>query len=270
MSTIFEWDGKDIAQKINDCEINPSTPFMYKYMPKDGLILEAGCGLGQFVKFLSDKGYSIKGIEINEDAVRAANKAFPNLDIISGDVAKLPYPDAMFDGVLSLGVVEHFIEGPKEALKEMFRVMKPGGTALICVPDFNKLRQFKHLFGLDKADFYLRQIYYKLKGIKVNKIRQSKEVRINYLYNRWPAAGDFYEYRFKHNQFDSLLEKAGFKIIVRAPIDQLGGMYHEFGGLLVPQKSLITPGPIVKFFDWLFSKIPYFHNHMYLCIIKKP
>lgn len=270
MSTIFEWDSKDLEQRIKACETNPSTPYMFKYMPKGEWVLEAGCGMGQFVKFLSDKGYKIKGIEINDDAVKIANKVFPELEIISGDVSKLPYPNESFGGVLSLGVVEHFIEGPVQALKEMYRVMKPGGVALICVPQFNKLRFIKHMFGLDFADYYLRQVYYKLKGIKVAKIRHSKDVKREYLYHRWPVVGEFYEYRFKKQEFDKLLSDAGFQTIEQAPLDLMGGLYHELGGLVISLKNLEHPGPVLKFVDKWLSKIPYFHNHMYLCIIKKP
>ena len=46
----------------------------------------------------------------------------------------LPYEDSSISGYLSFGVIEHFIEGPHEALAEAFRVLRPGGIAIITTP----------------------------------------------------------------------------------------------------------------------------------------
>lgn len=50
-----------------------------------------------------------------------------------GDVAEIPLPDAQFDAVLCIHVLEH-VEDDRKALGEIFRVLKPGGWALITVP----------------------------------------------------------------------------------------------------------------------------------------
>ena len=57
------------------------------------------------------------------------------MPFIEGDIKNMPYEDNSLSGYLSFGVMEHFIEGPKEAMDEMYRVMRPGGVAIITTPN---------------------------------------------------------------------------------------------------------------------------------------
>ncbi len=236
MSVKFEWDPKEFEAMLKNCQKSTILPFVYEYLPQQGLMLEAGCGLGQFVKFFQDQGYAIKGIEVNQDTVKAINTMHPELDIVAGDVAQLPYPDNSFASILSLGVVEHFVEGPEAALREMYRVMKPGAVALICVPCFNWVRKIKYYTGLDKVEYYLRKVYYKALKKDVSWMYGGNTIKspVPYRFHRWPALGNFFEYRFSLKEFDTLLVKAGFTIKHRAPIELLGGLFHEFGGVFFP------------------------------------
>ena len=163
MSVQFEWDPRQFEAMLEGCKKSTILPLVYEYLPKQGMMLEAGCGLGQFVKFFQNQGYAVKGIEINQGTVEAINASHPELDIIVGDVAHMPYADNSFASILSLGVVEHFVEGPEAPLEEMYRVMKPGATAFICVPCFNTIRTFKYYTGLDTLEYYVRKIYYKIR-----------------------------------------------------------------------------------------------------------
>ena len=59
------------------------------------------------------------------------------MPVIQGDILDLKYPDAHFDAYISQGVIEHFEEGPQQALNEAWRVLKPDGLAFITVPYLN-------------------------------------------------------------------------------------------------------------------------------------
>jgi ubiquinone/menaquinone biosynthesis C-methylase UbiE len=73
------------------------------------------------------------------------------------DVNQLDFPSDYFAGYWSLGVIEHFYEGYEQALREMYRVIKPGGYAFITVPTMSLLRRLKAFLRLYKSDINISQ-----------------------------------------------------------------------------------------------------------------
>jgi SAM-dependent methyltransferase len=139
------WTGESIEERIALCDYQTITPLLLRYLPREGRILEAGCGLGRWVAYLSRKGYRIEGVELNSEAVNEIKKFDTTLIVHTGDVGALPYEDNSLSAIISLGVIEHFKEGPQRALREMYRVLKPRGILFITVPYLNILRRFLHI-----------------------------------------------------------------------------------------------------------------------------
>jgi ubiquinone/menaquinone biosynthesis C-methylase UbiE len=100
-------------------------------------ILDCGSGYGFVLRILRDLTKAeIVGLEYEEERVRETREALggdPRLSIIQGDATALPYPDASFDYVVCSEVLEH-LPDDAAAAREIFRVLKPGGTAIITVP----------------------------------------------------------------------------------------------------------------------------------------
>lgn len=125
------------------------------YKNKSGKILEAGSGVGNNVVIFSKFGFDVTGIEISESRVNIAkqniSKYNASASLLQGDVRSLPFDSESFDHVFSAGVVEHF-DGTEEAVQEMFRVLKPGGSAMISVPHRYTLYTINKLLqrGLEK------------------------------------------------------------------------------------------------------------------------
>lgn len=95
-------------------------------------LLDAGCGTGANLPLLQQYGTPF-GLELFWRGIRFAHdRGLPRL--VQGSVAHLPFRDASFDVVLSFDVL-YCLETPAEqsAMQEMFRVLKPGGFAVINV-----------------------------------------------------------------------------------------------------------------------------------------
>lgn len=129
-----------------------------KYLASGSKILEGGCGRGQNVYALKRWGYQAVGVDYAEETVAIIKENFPELDIIYGDVRKLPFADNEFDGYWSFGVIEHFFNGYKDIAEEMKRVVKVGGYLFITFPHMSVLRRLKVIlrqypfFNLNEVD----------------------------------------------------------------------------------------------------------------------
>ena len=95
----------------------------------------------RILAWASRQGVRAYGIDISEPIVIQAGAAFDNgrgaqhrLRATVGDVRDLPFRDASFDAIYSMGTIEHFDE-TERAVEEMARVLKPGGRAIVGVPN---------------------------------------------------------------------------------------------------------------------------------------
>ncbi|MBI1824733.1 MAG: class I SAM-dependent methyltransferase [Nitrospirae bacterium] len=94
-------------------------------------LLDVGCGSGVQTVVMAGHARQVTGIDIAEEFVEVARKRCAKLTNVSFQIenaCQLPFPDNIFDGIVSYGdVVSHILEGYDQALSEMARVVKPGG-----------------------------------------------------------------------------------------------------------------------------------------------
>lgn len=105
-----------------------------KHLPKSGLILEGGCGMAQYVVALRARGYSCFGVDFAPKTVARVKSSLPDLPVETGDICNLNLKSGSIDAYISLGVVEHFQDGPYDVLKEAARVLKKNGVLIVSVP----------------------------------------------------------------------------------------------------------------------------------------
>jgi SAM-dependent methyltransferase len=110
----------------------------------------------QILRWLAERGARPYGVDIALDIVRDATTALAHHrpGFVVSDVRALPFHSEAFDLVYSMGTIEHFADSDV-AVREIFRVLKPGGTAIIGVP--NKLDPFLRpllVHGLNKLGAY--------------------------------------------------------------------------------------------------------------------
>ena len=147
------WQGKgefiDLLQK----------DLLYKILEKCGAqkgdkILDVGAGTGRFVIPFSKKGYDTYGIDISEEMLqRAKNKAgnLPNLHLKTANASSIAFQDNYFDFITSYRVLVH-IPDYEDVVKEIYRVLKPGGYTII---EFNNKYS---LSGIGKLVRRLRKV----------------------------------------------------------------------------------------------------------------
>ena len=165
--------------------------------PKDGIILEGGCGRGHYVASLGNNGYRVIGIDFAKKTVNILNQYLPELDIRFGDVRKLPFKDNYFIGYWSLGVIEHFWEDYELIALEMSRVIKDNGYLFLVFPYMSPLRRMKARLGL---------------------------------YDLWHEAiptDNFYQFALNSKLVFENFQKIGFKLIRARPFDGIKGTKDE-------------------------------------------
>ncbi len=188
----IRWDHAVLAWEEYD------RPFL-EHTNTDERILEAGCGSCGVVKFLEDHGRRfVVGLDFSLDTLRAVRRQAPAMKLVVGDCRRLPFRRGAFDCVMSLGVVEHFTEGPERLLEEMRAVMADDGRLVFTVPYLNPLEHLSQ-----KLDDRKR-----------------------------PGPGRaFYQYVFRVGEARSLLTAAGFRVRHFAFCNRLGVFYNYFNRL---------------------------------------
>ena len=97
-----------------------------------GRLLDIGSGGGAFLRDVVDLGWEAAGLEVSARA--AANAARLGLDVRVGDMRKAPFPPDSFDVVRLWSVLEHVRE-PLAVMREAVRALRPGGWAVVQVPN---------------------------------------------------------------------------------------------------------------------------------------
>ena len=209
-----------------NCTVEMIHDVLLEHLPQDGLIVDAGCGTAKWPIYLGRAGYRCVGVEISHDACLAARAVDPTLRLVRGDTRRAPLATGCADAVLSLGVVEHDEAGPAAGLRELRRILKPGGLLVLAVP-FNNL--FRRLL--------------------VNHL----QTWVTWRRRRARMSLGFAEYRFSAREVERHLADAGFEILAAYPNDlrppKVMGLWVDNDNLVVnplvrtdPDRLFILPG----------------------------
>jgi SAM-dependent methyltransferase len=111
---------------------------------REGNVLDIGCGAGNMIHHLARYG-RVQGIEVDARPVAMAQAR--GYDVRQADATRgIPFPDASFDLVTALDVIEH-VDADEAILREAFRVARPGATLAISVPAFQWLWSYNDVLN---------------------------------------------------------------------------------------------------------------------------
>ncbi len=188
----------------------------------------------RILQWVRAQGATVFGVDISPPTVRQASAAFKDksLNAAVSDVRILPFANESFDAIYSMGTIEHFLD-PEQALREMFRVLKPGGRAVVGVPN--------------RWDPFLRPAL-------------AAFLQAIGLYDYG------YEKSFSRPAFRKMLETAGFEVVAETSILFIPGWLrmadlavHCYFPPLAKATSLA-----IKPFVWLDAHFPAVRRHGYL------
>jgi SAM-dependent methyltransferase len=183
------WGGQDAATLLAVAHRSPLTELIERALPPDGLVLEAGCGVGQYVALLRSRGRRVVGVDWSAEALARGRAAFPGVPLTAMDLDALGLPSGTVSAYLSLGVVEHDPEGPARLLAEAHRVLAPGGRLVLSVPYLNGARRL-------------------LRPVLASQYRAVAR-----------AGGRFYQFLFTRHEVRAFVEAAGFRVLSLTPYD---------------------------------------------------
>ncbi len=139
-------------------------------------ILDLGCGFGRHAFEAARRGANVVALDAGRDEVEGVAATFAamveagelsteNLHVASvqGDALALPFPDGTFDRVICSEVLEH-IPNDVGAMRELARVLRPGGTMAITVPRF----------GPELINWALSDAYHNVPGGHIRIFRKSQ------------------------------------------------------------------------------------------------
>lgn len=105
-----------------------------------GRVLDVGCGAGQVVASLTQAGVEAYGVDVSEPNIARSRKFSERCQMYDGK--HLPFPGIHFATVGALNVLEH-VEEPEGFIKELVRVVEPGGRLVISSPNFFRVIGFR-------------------------------------------------------------------------------------------------------------------------------
>lgn len=184
----------------------------------------------------------VVGIDVALGTIREARRALDGraLGLVAADVRVLPFAGEAFDLVYSMGTIEHFDEHAA-AVAELWRVLKPGGIAIIGVPN--------------RLDPFLRPLLvWLLQHMKL------------YAYGA--------ERSFTRSQLRKLLASAGFVVTAETTLLFMPGWLRRLDLWCHTRCRALTAatGALVRPFAWLYRAVPAVRRHGYLvaCVGRKP
>jgi len=281
VSEIFEMGfmNRTLEDQIRACADYILEPLYVETFMKDQPVLEAGCGSGQWMHYFKQKGIHSTGIDWSETLRKRSLEHDLAVRFDNGDMRDLPYPDASFRGVVAMGSPEHVPEGPRKVLQEFYRVLEPGGVAIVTMPQLFFLRSIgKNLVREPLRRLSRNRTLRKLLKKPPLKRGNPKPYREVVAERYRPDVfldvdhdGYFYQYQFTKAQFRDEMERAGFEIERLYGFNGEAGLIFSFGRLAgtydrkthQPKLNLVA-SLIYRFMgdDAL--------GHMVCCVARKP
>jgi len=120
-------------------------------------VLDVGCHAGQQAHYLAERGHRVQGVDIDDNLLEIAKRKYggPGVEFAGTDGTRLDFADGSFDCAILLEVLEH-TEHPRGLVREIHRVLKPGGHLVVSVPNAASYHTLARSLLLNLKSYYRR------------------------------------------------------------------------------------------------------------------
>jgi ubiquinone/menaquinone biosynthesis C-methylase UbiE len=219
-----------------------------------GSVLDIGCGQGDLLAQLSPRAQTVVGtdlVDVMVETARANLRDYANVRVLAAPAEDLPFPDQSIDAAILADVIEHLLE-PIGCLKEIRRVLKPGGLLVITTPNAPIEARWKRLDRVLNAPFL-------------------------WLHRRKPKApSGAFEYLYRKEELATLARRAEYEIrdhrlIEFYPGSEGGGSFARVLRLIARQRHLrewIVEPVFRRLFAFIERRERF--NNRQLLVLQKP